>query len=283
MKKPAPLIDQIPRDHWWLEKTPRPLISFIKEGGSAKRFLCGVETTNRVFELMFRHPDLYESQRQFALPPFDNTYVQFTFDDSGLVRHAGVLRIGDTATLMTDVAQPGPDTIRIGFHRLTFHDDGVRTSLWGSDQDLSSAERQDGSKQIAAYGGMTEVLWLIMHRPGLVQSLHIPSSQKVIKGKLRPFRAHSVLTIDLSLKDLAQTIQANNSRGPNREHQVRGTWVHLGISPGCTHDWHKVERPEGKPDRYECSCCKGLRVWRRDHVRGDASLGTKFHTYEVKV
>ena len=278
MKKLPFLLDQLPHTGAWMDSVPSSLSKFITRGRAAKRFLVEPDTAMHIFGLMFEHPDLYESQRQFAKPPFPDTYVEFRFDErtANPFAFAGVLRQGDTATLLTAEAD---QIIRVDFKQIHFLPDGLLAKPWPG-RNVSAEE--DPNRRVVAFAGMTEVLWLLMHRPNVVRIDKVPTKQQIIKGKLRPFRAHSVLTIDLSRQATTRIIQDNGSRGPNREHQVRGSRVHLGISRSCTHDWHRVEMPEGRPERYECARCKGIRVWRRDHVRGDGKLGTKFHTYEVK-
>ena len=90
-------------------------------------------------------------------------------------------------------------------------------------------------------------------------------------------------TLDLAAKDIARTIIGDGRKGSGvREHEVRGTWVHLQHVRSCEHQWSRVDRPPLEPDTYNCPCCGTRRVWRRDHVRGEHSRGNKFNTYFVK-
>lgn len=283
-KKLPFLLDQLPHSGRWMDSVPESLTRFINRGRAAKRFLVEPETAEHVFGLIFRHPELYESQRAFAKPPFESTYVEFRFDPK-LVRpvsgtflaYAGVLRIGNTATLLTAEEDA---IIRVDFNRIEIEESGLRVRFWTGE---APSEADDFRHRIVSFAGMTEVLWLLMHKPKVVRTEQVPTTQKIVKGKLRPVRAHSLLTINLSHRDLEKAIRRTEDRGPNRKHDVRGSWVHIGILKGCTHEWSRVEMPEGKPERWACSRCKGIRVWRKEHVRGDEARGRKTHDYEVKL
>lgn len=121
-----------------------------------------------------------------------------------------------------------------------------------------------------------------MHRPGAVKRIDHPDRKVIGREGFTRYLAHSVLTIDLAKKDIVQAIHQNGHRGAGvREHNVMGHWVHLHHDRRCTHVWERRDRPEGQPARYDCHQCGTSRVWRKDFVRGDASLGKKMHTYEV--
>jgi len=253
---------------------------FWKVGGQgAKQFRVGREVVEKIAELAREHPDLYESQRLFAKAPFPNSYVEFDMEGfhSGYDR-LGVLVCGDLASVVVEPDR-NEGKAMIGASLVVISDEGFRVRSWpGSKQELTADDKQAAAR----YVGFAEVLWLLMHRPGVVKVQQVPGKQKVIRGKLRPMRAHSVLTIDLAAKDIVRTIIGDGRKGSGvREHEVRGTWVHLKHDRSCEHQWSKVERPPLEPDTFQCPCCGTKRVWRKDHVRGEHSRGNKFNTYQV--
>ena len=253
-------------------------LAFISRNLQAKRFWIGRELIGKILILVRDNPDTYHQMRKFAKPPFESCYIEFDGLDDSLV--TGLL----WAESRVVVLNRGPKTGWVMPSRLTVlvKEDGFEVRDQRPGEPIED-ERDGLMDHLVQTVGMIEVLWLLMHQPGLVKGVEVKGRQKVIKGKLRPARAHTVLTIDLAARDIMKRIMANGSRGSGvREHEVRGTWVHLNHNRRCTHQWERVERPEGKPERWTCPCCDTLRVWRKDHVRGDAKRGNKFHTYEVK-
>ena len=75
--------------------------------------------------------------------------------------------------------------------------------------------------------------------------------------------------------------------GTIREHEVRATLAHYPESQkrnGCLHDYVLMETKTSEGGRrWRCEHCKGLRVEKKSFVRGNGKLGTKFHTYNVKM
>ncbi len=250
---------------------------FVTRNQHAKRFRVSEETGVMLFNLFRENPDLYESQRGFAVPPFPEVYVEF--ENEGPYQNTGVLWAENQVVTM---ASAGTGVI-CNAHTVDVLEDGLLVRNERPDENLPQEyTEQDMERHAIKSAALLEILWLLMHRPGVVRATQVAGRQTVVKGKLKPVRAHSVLTIDLSAKEIPKRIEANGSRGAGvREHQVRGTWVHLKHDRSCTHAWHRIDRKPFEPDTYECPSCGTRRVWRKDHVRGEHSRGNVFHTYQV--
>jgi hypothetical protein len=257
----------------------RKLAAFIKEGMGAKRFLVNHDMAVKLIDLFQGEPDLYLEQRRFAKPPFDKVYVEYRVEDNLAIAGHGYHGILIQDQKVVWLSATDGEEIKAGTSYALIEESGIRVKDWTEEGDSPEAK-----EFLVMFVAMTEILWLLMHRPGMVKTLSVPGKQKVVKGKLRPVRAHSVLTIDLAAKDIARSVMSDGRKGSGvREHQVRGTWVHYHLPPArCAHDWQKVDREVWKPERFYCPKCEAFRSWRRDHVRGEHSRGNKFHTYEVK-
>lgn len=99
--------------------------------------------------------------------------------------------------------------------------------------------------------------------------------------QFRTFMAHTVVTIKLAadpvVRNTGPAMIREHSR--HRRHEVRGHFAHnaAGRSSACVHNWIEYE-----PNRWECTKCIGRRWWKRDHMRGDASLGFVTKHYAVE-
>lgn len=274
MNKPFPFLLDLPMPAFYLEKRKKE-VAFIKSNMSAKRFRVETETSRRISALVEGHRELYVDQRTFAKPPFESVFVQFEGIEAD--NPIGVLVQSNECMVVTSLYGEA----YWSRYKVIIEDAGLRLIDQRPEVPIGVDESTLKGAAIA-WVAMTEVLFLLMHKPGVVRSTAVAAKQQVVKGKLRPYRAHTVLNIDLSPKEIQKRIVGNGSRGPNREHEVRGTWVHLRINRDCIHQWSRAEVKEGMPERWGCHCCKGIRVWRRDHVRGNHDLGNRFHTYNVR-
>ena len=62
-------------------------------------------------------------------------------------------------------------------------------------------------------------------------------------------------------------------------HPVKGFWRLDWRNPftkGCLHEWESLDQ-----NHIGCKTCKGRKIFVKDHVRGDASLGVITHEYAV--
>jgi len=251
-------------------------VSFVKRNAHAKKFVLSKATAEKIYRLWRDHPGLYEDQRQFAKPPFPACYVEFTHGSAVI----GLLWAEGRTVMLTSSLS--------GAHLGRITVDVLESGLLARDQRPKVEYHPDSPKkemveQTVTHTALVEILWLLMHRPGVITTRANPDRKTLTRTGLKTYRAHTVLTIDLAEKDLAKTITADGSRGSGvREHEVRGTWVHLYHVRSCTHQWSRVDRPAGAAERWTCPCCGTMRVWRKDHVRGEHKRGNKFHTYHVK-
>jgi hypothetical protein len=127
-------------------------------------------------------------------------------------------------------------------------------------------------------------LLLLLTRPGqAVLKLHEQDRRRgIIRGQSRVLAPHHTVTLHLK-RDMAmqKVIEALHSTGRhNRLHDVRGHWCQTRNPKyrGCDHDFQPVDI-----NHYECirPGCKAKRWWKKNHPRGDASLGKVDKTYEV--
>jgi len=85
-----------------------------------------------------------------------------------------------------------------------------------------------------------------------------PSRGFIAQGRYRKFLDHNVITVTLPKgRDPQKVARQIIAKARRRAHQVRGHW---------RRDW-----------RHE-----GLRIWIKEHQRGDASLGFVTHDYRVE-
>lgn len=146
---------------------------------------------------------------------------------------------------------------------------------------------------------------LLMNRPSLTTYVREePHWRGFIKGKLRPYMAHNVVTIHA---DPVPTIKKIGTlygdAVEKRRHEVRGAYSHnekyrQGTRAGCIHEW--TEHPDyvdealsddrwhtnafGKIefDNWLCTRCGGHRWWRDTYESGSAEVGYVTKQYEVK-
>jgi hypothetical protein len=265
------------------------ITKFHRKGLASKRFRLDWEESRKLLELTRNHSEIYGEMRAFAKPPFPETYVELPVEDVNLdgtgeaAAFFGILRIGGRVSFYVVI----PDRQHIGMLNsyVDVRPNGLFANMWpgtrGHMNDEEVASLFTISVRLTA---ITEVLWLLMHQPHS-PIIRTDVAKGVSCGATAPrfWAAHSVLTIDLSRRKNPKELFYHGKKGGIREHEVRGTWVHYRLDRRCIHSWERVERPEGSPERWECAHCNAMRVWRRDHVRGNGKLGTKFHDYEVKL
>lgn len=146
---------------------------------------------------------------------------------------------------------------------------------------------------------------LLMNRPSLTQYVReVPHWRGFIKGKLRPYMSHTVVTIPLDPKPTLRKIGTLAGDAiEKRRHEVRGTYCHdelyrKGTKAGCIHNFIPDPKHEDDPDRWHfipgynpnadierdnwvCKDCGGHRWWREDHHRGNAALGFVEKSYKI--
>lgn len=121
---------------------------------------------------------------------------------------------------------------------------------------------------------------LLMNRPSLTRFVRdVPRRRGFVRGKLRPFMGHSVVTIDLSPVPTLRRLGTPADDGtPRRRHEVRGHYCHndayrQGTRLGCEHAFVRDEAATHPEDSWLCTGCGGKRWWRSMHHRGDAGTG----------
>lgn len=107
-----------------------------------------------------------------------------------------------------------------------------------------------------------------------------PARRGLHKGKLRTYMAHTTVTIHLSAYEaMKRDWAAASDRSSPRRHEVRTHYKHRQLTPGCEHQWLRVEDADN--EQWRCTHCAGLRYLCREHLRGDANIGFVTKTYEV--
>lgn len=134
-------------------------------------------------------------------------------------------------------------------------------------------------------------LLLLMNRPSLTRYVREFGHQRgFIKGKLRPFMSHTVVTIQVDPQPVLRKIGTAEGEGvPRRRHEVRGHYCHdydarEYAKIGCIHEWQVDPHPDddpSEPDHWLCKVCSGKRWWRHAHERGTAQIGYVNKDYEI--
>lgn len=245
---------------------------------AARRFMVDHDTMERAYALAHENLDLYESMRQFAKAPFPHCYLESDASSTVGVPDA---RFG---FIVTDrwfyEIQPSDRPGYVMINRMAYdRARGTTEEVWQPDSANTAQERAELRRSVTRGHRMIETLFLLMHAPRGVQITEKPAHRKLVKGKQKAYAAHSVITIDLSAKE-ARRVIADGSRGPIRAHEVRGHWMHLHRVRGCSHEWRAVPVEPDRPERWVCDCGT-VRVWRKPHQKGDATLGYVTHQYHV--
>ncbi len=131
---------------------------------------------------------------------------------------------------------------------------------------------------------------LLLNQKRDVRLAEVPGGRTIRKGKLRPYMAHTVVSIDLSGSSVRGLFHVDDRASPRR-HEVRAHYLHYGILEGCSHEWSSYSTPETeKKDisragrivpRWRCDNCQGIRVRRQKFDRGDAGKGWVVKEYRV--
>jgi hypothetical protein len=132
---------------------------------------------------------------------------------------------------------------------------------------------------------------LLLNQKRDVRLVDVPGGRTIRKGKLRPYMAHTVVSIDLSGGSVRGLFRVEDRASPRR-HEVRAHYVHYGILEGCSHEWTAHSTPETEKkdtaklgrivSRWRCVNCQGIRVRRQKFDRGDAGKGWVVKEYRVK-
>lgn len=221
--------------------------------------------------------ELIHAQREFALPPCPATFVQFLTRSAEDDRWTLLGLLATENRVWIFFYLPEKDyASRVGYSYRFADDAFEKLGEWKDDLDRSGEEE----KYMEEYRGIIAVLrlfFLMLARGKGIRTTDKPAVRRIIKGKVRAFAAHTKIEIDLAPQELAKAI-ATGARGPTRAHEVRGHWVNYRRNAHCDHRWTELE-PGTR--RYECGSCGQLRVWRKNHYRGDSTIGFVTHEYSV--
>lgn len=253
----------------------------------ATRFLVDPETWEHAYELWRDNEALVEDMEQFAKPPFEKCYFEADVTASSVINAndlgesiiVGALLMDGILYSVTNGesdARPvvlSPYAVDIRSFRKMLR---IKEILPG----VSEKDAQMFRENAVATHGLLRVLWLLMLAPKGVVIGDQGATSKIVKGKRRAYAAHKTVTINLSPKESIERIRAGGGHPHSGAYPVQGTWVHYYRVRSCSHDWKKVLTEDGRPERYLCDCGT-MRVWRKDHTRGDASRGFTTHDYHI--
>jgi hypothetical protein len=134
-------------------------------------------------------------------------------------------------------------------------------------------------------------LLLLLNRPSLTRYVReVGHHRGFIKGKLRPYLSHTVVTIPVDPVPTLRKIGTAEGEGIiRRRHEVRGHYCHDWDAReyakiGCVHEWEVMPHPDDDiddPNHWQCKICDGKRWWRLQHERGTAQIGFVAKHYEV--
>lgn len=209
----------------------------------------------------------------FAIVPFPWTYVEFN-------QH-GILTDGETIRFIGLTA----NDLSIGITKYLYDCNSREIRHVRKHEKLNMSH--DKIVDISIIVHAISMLFVLMARGRGISFRDMPATTRIEKQAIRHWKAHSVATIDLRERDRKLIFKTGFKRGGMREHDVRATLVHYPESQrksSCIHNYILMDTltSEGGK-RWRCEHCHGLRVERKSFVRGDPKLGTKFHTYNVKV
>jgi hypothetical protein len=136
---------------------------------------------------------------------------------------------------------------------------------------------------------LTAMLLLLNQPSKFVALTHVARERGIYRGKLKSFKEHHVVKINLSPGQKVRDLLHTTERAAPIRHDVGGHWKHYNKAVGCNHHhpdqrqaWEPVgpERTEsGDYKRYWCPLCLQRRTWTEHFMRGSEGLATKH--YEV--
>lgn len=241
---------------------------------------------------------------EFALPPFPDTYVEVPTEAVGI--GYGLL-FDANGMIFTAMVQEGREAILMPFgllmrqvsgrhlppdvRPLEAPPDGDWTFSSGLAEALSEwfsvmpfvsdvTRAKDFPQHGSLIASIATAVLLILDRQAEITFTHRPPARRWYGNKLRPYAAHSIVSIRSGRTKSLHRSFLRTDRATARRHEVRGHYVHYGLIGPCEHSWDRLEGEEKK--RWRCSKCGARRTWREGHHRGDASIGFKTKDYSVQ-
>jgi hypothetical protein len=250
---------------------------------TVRRFVFDEDASIKAGRFATECTDIVCENAEFALAPFPNTYLEIDF--------AAAIAASSRGIIFDDVAP------RMGFLFLETGEVYVCSGEDGNasfvpfvyrrkdERDPETEERQIFLKEflIGARGEFKRALaaLLLLNQKRDVRLVDVPGGRTIRKGKLRPYMAHTVVSIDLSGGSVRGLFRVDDRASPRR-HEVRAHYVHYGILEGCSHEWTAYSTPETeKKDtaklgrlvpRWRCVNCQGIRIRRRRQGLGQQGV-----------
>ena len=262
----------------------RPICNRVKNTG--KRFFVSEEEFLKIYNMWDADKDLYWDHFRFVVLPFESIYIE--------LETSGVSSIGSVGAAIENgkmcfifgnsINHPGAKPAACDFE-CSFNDG--QPIIFPNVKNQPDEVTKTNIRFASTYSSLLMFIFLLMSRTSGITTTNVPHTRGLHKGKLRAWRAHSELTINLSKINRKLVFNTGTRSGTIREHEVRATLAHYPESQkrnGCIHDYVRMETKTSEGGRrWRCEHCKGLRVEKKSFVRGNGKLGTKFHTYNVKM
>jgi len=126
---------------------------------------------------------------------------------------------------------------------------------------------------------------LLLNQPAdVVRTTAVPAERRIERGKVRVFRPHNVVTVDLDSRPRVLRNWTHGERASPAWHEVEGHWRNYNRQEGCEHAWEPVG-PElasnGMHRRYWCPKCLQRRTRVEAFSRGDPTRGIVSKDYAV--
>lgn len=303
----------------------------------ARRFIFDDDAARIMGRFIRECPDLLLNNRQFAIPPYQTTYIQIPIRSLFMPSSTSAGRFGGerddfVGYLMTGnrvySAAAFEHSIEESFLspfvydvNTTHHTNSVKLTYSTSrssdvyeDQDswmklslllgstvehITEEQRVDIIRRNnidmmyelplgidmtpLLQGSMGDVrnIWaalLLLNQPGKTVFEHFPAGRRIVRGKLRAYSAYNIVSINIGRHRKTRRAFHFEDRSSPRRHEVRGHFAHFHTDKHCEHKWPLIPDDD---QRWYCERCRGFRIWRKDHLRGDASKGYVNKVYEI--
>lgn len=214
------------------------------------------EVVCQVFEFLRSEKNRGHDYREFAMTPFARMSVTILLDGAELLYPI------NKGCASCYCRRPG------GLEGASYEDygEGGSGALWN-----------DAAR--ARHLLLTSAL-LILNRPRSYTISDRPACRRFVRGKLRAFAAHHLVSIDLDEKQIVRLVRNAGSGTKQRRHERRGHFSHRGGATfSCIHEW--VREDYEANEHWRCSLCGRLRFWIKTYDAGDAGIGFSTKQYAI--
>jgi len=330
-----------PRHRWNWREVARIL-------PKARRFIFPTEASARLAEIMDSATDLILLNHQFALAPYEVTYIEVDLNAIAntlrpkkalnVFQQIGFLITKDSVWTCShglhgkrNVILATMGVVRLGHDPYTCEINSIRDVFENADISekddwqfarLAHLIGADGVRALIDCGEYerigTEIIFkwsshsllntkcrprewshtmgdllilfaalLTLNQPKTVVTSFAPQ-RGIVRGKPVVYAAHHTVEIGMTKEVVRAFPVHHGDRESPRRHEVRGHFVHYPASARhhCSrpegHDWPREPELHGTAPSWKCTVCGGIRTWRQEFQRGDASKGFVTKDYEFE-